>query len=247
MKKQINRYTISFVVENKLIPFAMSNLKNIDLLSTYFVNKDQLIDFLVKRANVSLPVTDLIVTYKYDCQTKQAPLLFSNHADIVGDKQLVSKMISYLSNHGNVTSIDLGNIDNDFLEKAIYKLMKQPYPYTNYAMLYRFAELLNKNYKLKRDLALFLEEKMIKEGTKLLTPPQAEDDAVMEYIIASCLSRFDILEPFKSDMLKKFTYTPPSDKDAYIDDYRLIAEYDALEILEDLRDDILFEDTGKQK
>lgn len=237
MKTKISRYTINFVVNNNLVPFARSNLKNIDLLSTIFLTKQDLIDYLLKRGMISLPVSDLIVTYKYDNKVKQASLIFNDERDIAYNNQLVHKIISYLSDHNNVSNIDLNKIDNTFLKEQLYRLIIQPYPYNDFTRLNILMDLLNKKYKLKRDLALFLDKKIVAEGERLLTPPTEElDEMEREYILADYFLNLTVLEPFKSERKKQFIYTPPSDKAAYIDDYKLLAEYEELDRLNDLDD-----------
>jgi hypothetical protein len=183
MKKEVNRYTLNFVIDGQYIAIAQSNLENIDHLSTNFEDKYEMINFLETYANVDFLADGLAVTYNMDKQTKEVDLLFKPARAIVDDKRLLDKLISFLNNYSSVNGLNISGLKNSYLRNLLYDLLEQRTVKEYDFKLMKAKEHLANEYKLKRDLSLFIDNELKRKKRSFLVQPvnmELDEDEVIE-------------------------------------------------------------------
>ena len=159
MKKVIKRYTINAITDRNVVAIAKSTLEIIDRTFTNFDNKEELIEVVKDNFNLKAPVNDIKVTY--NCYGRQElSLIFKDHRWIAANPKLGEKLIQYLSSYSNVKEINVDTLKHEFLNKRIESLKncKDNAEFIFYHNI--FASELKSNYKLQRDLVLYLENKI---------------------------------------------------------------------------------------
>lgn len=191
MKKEINRYTLNLVADGSYVPFAISTIENIDSLMTNFKDKFEVINFIETYCGLDFLIEDIVVTYNVDKHIKEAPLIFNESRAIVDDKKLVDRIIIYLGQFSNVQKLAASNLNNHFLTEIINKLLKQT-TMSNYNFVLNKTKMqLLDEYKLKRDLSLYLEDKAIKRGSHFLNQSTGNSKNIDE--IKQCLEKMEIV------------------------------------------------------
>jgi|LSQX01.1.fsa_nt_gb hypothetical protein len=177
MKKEIDRYTLNLVSNKAIIPFALSNLENIERMSTNFNNNKDMADFLSSYLMLKIPIEDFIITYNADKKPQKIFPYYRDQRSIVDDKMLINKIMTYLDKYSNVLTLDIESLDNRYLRKLLYDVLEQK-TLNNYNFrLNIIKKQLEKEYKLKRDLATFLNEQREKKGqTPLIKVVNTESD-----------------------------------------------------------------------
>jgi hypothetical protein len=164
MKREINRCTLNLINARNVVPFAESTFENIDRLSTNFNGKPELISFLKSQVMINDVFDDINITYYADEHLREAPLIFNNMRNIVDKKGLINDIILYLSKYSNLCNLETGNLHNSYLQKLLYEILEQKDVKAANFRLEKLRQHLTNEYKLKRDLAIFLDSQFKKRG-----------------------------------------------------------------------------------
>ena len=211
MKKGVNRYTMNFVVGNRLIPYAHSDIENIDRLSTNFDSKSELLNYIEGYANIDFLADDIVVTYNNDKQVMNLELLFNNFRSIVSHRKLVGKIVTFLNRYENTQRLDISSIHNKFLRNLLYTLLEQRTSSDYQYRLEKIREHLYDQYKLTRDFAIAIDTQL-KERGKIFLEAADNDEKDLEEVL-DCLD----MMPKSYVPNKPMPYEVPKAEEKYID------------------------------
>jgi hypothetical protein len=160
MNNEVKRYSLSIVIDNVQYKLFNSTLKNIDLLTTNFLNKSSLINFI--KYYLSFPsniyISDIKVTYYINETAKEVDLLFADKRIITDDKKIIESIGKYISYFSNVSRLNLEDLKEAYLLEKIRFLQsagREPISKYNFAVK-NICNHLNENYKVRRDFALYM-------------------------------------------------------------------------------------------
>ena len=252
MKKEINRYTLNLMIGDNFdcIPFALSTLENIDRVTTHFSNVQETTNFLKSYMLLEEEINNLSITYNVNKQVRNVPLIFKDMRSILDDKLLNSRLITYLGRYSNVSNLNIDRMNNKFMKDLLYTMLEQKTAEDFNFRLEKINKHLIEEYKLKRDLVLFLNEEMKKTGKNPIIEQKYVDEENMSEII-TCIDKMDIIYtppiyvPEKEN--KQLSFLFPETGDAYLDsliaegDYDTISRTYDLDTLESLGADYIFD------
>jgi len=232
VKKEVKRYTLGFISNNNYVPIARSTLENIDTITTSFNNKEELTNFFEKYFDLGYKIDDVIVTYMHDKNVKTVKLIFKNEKDIVNDEQLPKRIDAYLYHYSNVLSLsnELDNLKNKFLKDQLQLMKSSGKNLGAYSGARRTIQReINKQYRQKRELALFIEDYKRRHNLKnLLIPPKDEDINMRK--IEDCFQKVEFIynhESKDTDIESEFLeYIISKNKDENLDLSKLLELYE---------------------
>ena len=105
-------------------------------------------------------IHNLTITYNANKQVRYLPLIFKDMRSIFDDKNLNNKIITYLSRYSIVSSLKIEEIKNKYIRDLLYSLLEQKTLNDYNFRLEKINKHLTNEYKLKRDLVLFLNKEM---------------------------------------------------------------------------------------
>ncbi|MFA5407638.1 MAG: hypothetical protein WC343_02585 [Bacilli bacterium] len=170
MDKEVNRYTLNFIINNKEIPFALANIQEIDRLFTNFDNKNELINHISEYANIDYFIEDINATYNVQKQQERLEFIYRPARAIVDDFKLIDRIITYISYYPSLRNLNLNNLHNSYLKNLLSMTLSQDKAKDFNFRLLKIREKLEMNYKLKRDLTLFIESERAKQNRQFLMP-----------------------------------------------------------------------------
>lgn len=240
MKKEVNRYTLNLVVDGRYIAIAQSNLENIDRLSSNFEDKYELMNFIEAYANSDFLADNLVVTYNVDKHTKEIDLLYKESRGVVDDHKLLDKLVTFLEKYSNVNGLNISNLDNSYLRHMLYNLLDQTTAKDYNFRLLNAKERLNGQYKLKRDLSLFINSELKRKNRSFLVEPEGFEQDEDE--IVACITKMAIVYKSTKPREIKPHEDPPyiETGDSFLDGLIANGDYDTIsrmydnEVLESL-------------
>lgn len=228
VKKEVNRYTVNLVIDGKYIAIGQSNLENIDRLSSNFEDKYDLINFIEAYADVEVLTDDIVVTYNVDKHTRELEMVYKKARGVIADTKLLGKLNNFLNKYSNVSKLNLDNLHNRYLKNLLYDMLEQRTVNDYDFRLRKLNERLTTEYKLKRDLALFIDGELTRRGMVFFNRDvafEADQDEVIE-----CMSKISMtykpIHPLVMEPPKNIEFIETGD--AFLDQLIADKDYDTI-------------------
>lgn len=96
-QKVVLRYTLNFIADGQVIPFAKSTLQNLDIITTNFSDAKSFIDYFKEMYDIEFNIDDIVITYNAAKQTKNLSPIFKKYRNFAASKSFVNQIVDYLS------------------------------------------------------------------------------------------------------------------------------------------------------
>jgi hypothetical protein len=179
MSNEVKRYSFIVIIDNVQYKLFNSTLKDIDLLTTNFINRSALIAYIKEyfKFPKGIFINDVKVVYYIDETAKDVELLFADKRLITDEKKIIESIGRYIGFFSNVSRLNLGTLKEPYLLEKMNFLQsagREPLSKYNFAVR-NICDHLRDNYKVRRDFVLYMitqTRKIIPEST---FEPNAEE------------------------------------------------------------------------